>query len=554
MVSDTGMVTTNLNSNKMMKNISTVPEIEAMKQKSLYKIIILTVFGIIFTVATLFSHFYLPSALENAIVEEFMLNPESSSYQGWQKSNIPIYSSYYFFNITNPDELFKEGAKPRLQEIGPYVFQLNFEKVNISWNFDNGTVEYRQVKTWTPVPSKSIGSLDDEIVHVNVPLLSGIHQIRSIPEEEKFLAYESLNSLIDAFNMSFVMKHKIRQLLFEGYEDDLLTTASSFYPGEVAQTRFGWLYQKNNTSSDGLFRVYTGQLDSGRKLGLIDTWNNENENIKWKVGEKCRSFDHTTTGDLQPPFFLRENYHLLQYFGQQNLLKPLPSIRMFIADICRSFDLEYMETIETMDQIRRYRYRMGPSTFNYTSSNDNHCYCKNNKSCPPDGLFDLGICAKDSPVFTSSPHFLFADPSLLNSVDGLQPNIDKHLFTMEFDHKFALALTIDVKFQLNVLAKKSDEIEIMEDWPDNFELYLPQFWFTTHAELDESITYQLYFLSNVLPLILLLTTILIALLAIICFIFLTIYIMNIRMMSWTLNDKTRYESVSMMETKSNDNE
>lgn len=230
------------------------------------------------------------------------------------------------------------------------------------------------------------------------------------------------------------MKHKIRQLLFEGYEDDLLTTASSFYPGEVAQTRFGWLYQKNNTSSDGLFRVYTGQLDSGRKLGLIDTWNNENENIKWKVGEKCRSFDHTTTGDLQPPFFLRENYHLLQYFGQQNLLKPLPSIRMFIADICRSFDLEYMETIETMDQIHRYRYRMGPSTFNYTSSNDNHCYCKNNKSCPPDGLFDLGICAKDSPVFTSSPHFLFADQSLLNSVDGLQPNIDKHLFTMEFDH------------------------------------------------------------------------------------------------------------------------
>ncbi|OTF81154.1 replication factor C subunit 5-like protein [Euroglyphus maynei] len=495
-----------------------MPETNTTKRKTFYMIIILLVIGITLTVAALISHFYLPIALEKAIIDEFMLNPESSSYPGWQKSNIPIYSHYYFFNITNAQDLFKPGVKPVLEEVGPYVFQLSFEKVNISWNFDNGTVEYRQVKTWIPVPSKSNGSLDDEIVHINVPLMTGIHQIRSIPEEDKFLAYESLNSLIDAFNMSFILKHKIRHLLFEGYEDDLLTTASSFYPGEVSQTKFGWLFEKNNTSSEGLFRVYTGQLDSGRKVGLIDTWNNEKENIKWKTGKKCRSFEQTTTGDLQPPFFMRENYHLLQYFGQENLLKPMPNIRMFIADICRSFDLDYLETIE-YDRLRRYRYQMGPMTFNYTLE-ENRCYC--NKSCPPNGLFDLGVCAQDSP--------------------GLRPNLQKHLFTMEFDDKFGIALKIDVKFQLNILAKKYDEIEIMADWPDNFELYLPQFWFTTNAELDESTTYQLYFLSEILPLILLLATILITLLAIICFIFMAFYIMNTRMMSWTLNDIPRYEN------------
>ena len=53
-----------------------------------------------------------------------------------------------------------------------------------------------------------------------------------------------------------------------------------------------------------------------------------------------------------------------------------------------------------------------------------------------------------------------------------------------------------------VSGEKSNEIEIMENWPNDYELYLPQFWFTTHAEMDESITYQLYFLSNILPLIL----------------------------------------------------
>ncbi|XP_075680085.1 protein croquemort-like isoform X3 [Dermatophagoides pteronyssinus] len=522
---------------------------ETNKQKSHYMIIILFGIGLTLTIAALISHFYLPNVLETKIIDEFILDPESSSYTGWQKSNIPIYSYYYFFNITNANDLFKPGVKPILKEIGPYVFELNFEKVNISWNFENGTVEYRQIKTWQPVPSKSNGSLDDEIFHINVPLLSGIHQIRSIPEDDKFLAYESLNSLIDAFNMSFILKHKIRHLLFEGYEDDLLTTASSFYPGEISPTRFGWLFEKNNTSADGLFRVYTGKLDSGKKIGLIDTWNNEKENIKWKSGQKCRSFKNTTTGDLQPPFFMHNNdYQLLKYFGQKNLLKPLPNIRMFIADICRSFDLDYQDTIE-YDNIRRYRYQLGPMTFNYTL-NENHCYCK--QTCPPNGLFDLGVCAQDSPVFASSPHFLFGDPLLLNNVDGLQPNIQKHLFNMEFDDKFGIALKIDVKFQLNVMVKKSNEIEIMENWPNDYELYLPQFWFTTHAEMDQSITYQLYFLSNILPLILLLTTILIALLAIICFIFMAIYIMNSRMMSWTLNDnQAHYESVSMLETKSN---
>lgn len=144
---------------------------ETNKQKSHYMIIILFGIGLTLTIAALISHFYLPNVLETKIIDEFILDPESSSYTGWQKSNIPIYSYYYFFNITNANDLFKPGVKPILKEIGPYVFELNFEKVNISWNFENGTVEYRQIKTWQPVPSKSNGSLDDEIVHINVPLL-----------------------------------------------------------------------------------------------------------------------------------------------------------------------------------------------------------------------------------------------------------------------------------------------------------------------------------------------------------------------------------------------
>jgi hypothetical protein len=40
-----------------------------------------------------------------------------------------MYQSFYFFNLTNPDEVM-DGAKPRVVEIGPYVYrryESNFE-------------------------------------------------------------------------------------------------------------------------------------------------------------------------------------------------------------------------------------------------------------------------------------------------------------------------------------------------------------------------------------------------------------------------------------------
>jgi scavenger receptor class B, member 1 len=54
-----------------------------------------------------------------------------------------------------------EGAKPVLQQVGPYVFTEKHHKSDLQWN-KNGTVTYKQIRTWNFLPEETVGSLDDE--------------------------------------------------------------------------------------------------------------------------------------------------------------------------------------------------------------------------------------------------------------------------------------------------------------------------------------------------------------------------------------------------------
>ena len=42
-------------------------------------------------------------------------------------------------------------------QVGPYVFQEQHEKSSIVWNHENGTVTYKQIRTWVYQPHLSNG-------------------------------------------------------------------------------------------------------------------------------------------------------------------------------------------------------------------------------------------------------------------------------------------------------------------------------------------------------------------------------------------------------------
>lgn len=206
---------------------------------------------------------------------------------------------------------------------------------------------------------------------------SAVYKTQSVDNEnDRMMAFESLNSLIETFKISLFVKHKARELLYEGYEDKLLSTASSLYPNQVKSNKFGWLLDKNNTD-DGQYEVYTGKLKNGKDLGLVHSWNHQQKLTEWSDQEKCSSLTNTITGDLQPPFFIEQNYLLADYFHDDNLLTPPATIRLLMGDMCRAMDLEFNQTIQ-IDNITAYRYYLASNEFDY-STNTNKCYCQDNK-------------------------------------------------------------------------------------------------------------------------------------------------------------------------------
>lgn len=54
--------------------------------------------------------------------QQIRLEQGGDLYNRWVDIKIPIYMKVYFFNITNPEE-FSQGAKPILNQVGPWIYQ-----------------------------------------------------------------------------------------------------------------------------------------------------------------------------------------------------------------------------------------------------------------------------------------------------------------------------------------------------------------------------------------------------------------------------------------------
>ncbi|RVE43136.1 hypothetical protein evm_012215 [Chilo suppressalis] len=172
------------------------------------------------------------------IDHELVLRPGSMTFEWWARPPVRPFVHVYVYNVTNADEFLNNGSKPVLQELGPYVYQEEWEKVNITDN-ENGTLSFHYKRTYTFQPEQSAGADDDAVVVPNIPMLSATSQSK---HAARFLRL-AMASIMDILKIKPFVEVSVGQLLW-GYEDPLLKLAKDVVPKEqkLPYEEFGLFY------------------------------------------------------------------------------------------------------------------------------------------------------------------------------------------------------------------------------------------------------------------------------------------------------------------------
>merc|ERR1712029_392135 len=145
-----------------------------------------------------------------------------------------------------------------------------------------------------------------------------------------------------------------------------------------------------------------------------------------------------------------------------------------------------MDKHETkVDDIPVFRFVPPANVFdNSDSSRECFCTADPNVGCSvPNGLFNMSSCQFGSPIMFSWPHFFQADPSLLKTVIGLNPDPEKHQTFIDIQPNFGSTLRASIKSQINLEIQAVSGIKNAEKLRD---MILPLAWMVeeTHSLSD----------------------------------------------------------------------
>ncbi len=430
----------------------------------------LIIFGIISVILGIVLRPVIDKVFRDKIDEKLVLQPGSPTYNSWVKPTIPIYAKFYFFDIVNPDEV-KQGAKPVLEERGPYSYITHTQKVNITWQQSNATASYDE-KTWYIFDSStscvSCDPFHDEITTINIPLMTVAGMLKNYPD---FLHWKMLVSIfLESYNEQLFITRKVHDLL-SGYEDPLLAELSKLreeIPGLkniIPPISSTVILQPNNTLQ-GRTVVHTGAKDI-QNVEQWKSWKGEDNLDLWLT--KYANMLNGTDGRQFAP-----------------RVKKNGKIYIFVVQLCRSLYITYERELKDQD-IDVYRFAIPQELFLNGSVNaDNAAFYPN--GFLPTGILDPRKCKGgevSAPVFISAPHFYLGDPSLVDGVIGAKPNKEKHQFSFDVEPMMGVVLSNDIRLQVNVLIESVKDVTETASVP---KVYVPVMWFQESATLDSGTT------------------------------------------------------------------
>ncbi|KAL5011838.1 hypothetical protein ScPMuIL_010389 [Solemya velum] len=396
--------------------------------------------------------------IHNNVKDKVKIQNGTDTYDKWLSPPYPVYFQVWAYDVLNPSDIV-QGKKPVVAEKGPYTYKEERHKVNVTF-YPNGTVSYREIRWFTFDRERSIGSDDDIITTVSVPMVSIVNLIRF----QFSFVKELVNFVLKMAGEPLFMKLSVKQLMW-GYEDQLLKDAKELlekYVGKIIDDKFG-LFMAANNSDDGMYTIHTG-VDDTNKFGIVDNWNG-NSTLHFWTTDSCNKINGTD-GTVFPPFVDKSD-----------------KLFIFSTDICRSIFTSFSKEYE-LKGVNVYRFSAPDSVFaNYTANPANTGFCTPKGNCLGSGVLNVSICQPmNAPVILSQPHFHAASPKIKNAIDGIQ-DTPEDVTILDVEPLTGALFKADKKMQMNVFLENVSHITDMALLDD---LIFPIIWLNESTLIDDA--------------------------------------------------------------------
>jgi len=402
--------------------------------------------------------------VRSIVLKNLVLSNTSSTFHIWEDPPISPHLKVYFFNLTNPVEVFDGREKPRLVEVGPYTYQQQWLKQNITWH-DNGTISYKTRKIFTFNANASCSGCDeraDQMTTIDIPVISAY--LRSQAKFDSECGWGcgwrgAANGVIIG-NAIYALGGKrpwitksVHDMLW-GY-DEILFTMAEWFDEPPPFEQFALFPLKNSSRAEDMvsYTMYTGEGDP-YMLSTIHSIDGKSKMDHWNSSQ-CNKV-HGSDGASFNPYIKKDD--TLWFFNDQ---------------LCRAMPLVYKQQ-ENYDQLPGYRFIPREDVFKSSESYpENSCYAGTGRE-DGDGVFDVTVCQFDTPIVLSWPHFLNADPKYQAAIQGLSPNVSKHGFWFDIQPVTGTTLSAKARIQINMNVRRMENFADLSKINDTV---FPLIWF-----------------------------------------------------------------------------